>query len=89
MPNIISSADLRNNYAEITRQCHETGEPVFVTKNGKGDIAILSMEAYDRLAGVAKAREHVLLGLEQAEAGNTITAEEAMARARKRIDESL
>jgi prevent-host-death family protein len=89
MPSIISSAELRNNYAEVARRCHETGEPVFVTKNGKGDIAILSMEAYDRLVGVTKAREHVLLGLEQAEAGNTITAEEAMARARKRIDESL
>ena len=89
MPSIISSAELRNNYAEVARRCHETGEPVFVTKNGKGDIAILSMEAYDRLVGVTKAREHVLLGLGQAEAGNTITAEEAMAKARKRIDESL
>ena len=89
MPNIISSADLRNNYAEITRQCHETGEPVFVTKNGKGDIAILSMEAYDRLAGVAWVREELLRRLEQTKAEDTIPADEAMARVRKRLDELL
>jgi len=89
MPNIISSADLRNNYAEITRQCHETGEPVFVTKNGKGDVAILSMEAYDRLIGVAQVREELLRRLEQAEAGNTVPADEAMDRMRKRLDELL
>lgn len=89
MPNIISSADLRNNYAEITRQCHETGEPVFVTKNGKGDIAILSMETYDRLVGVAQARERILLGLEQAEEGKTVPADEVLAKLRARLDESV
>ncbi|MBT9675272.1 antitoxin PHD [Gemmiger formicilis] len=37
MPNIRSSADLRNNYNDISSYCHAYNEPVFITKNGKGD----------------------------------------------------
>ena len=37
MPTIKSSADLRNNYNEISTFCHNYPEPVFITKNGKGD----------------------------------------------------
>ncbi|MBT9673407.1 antitoxin PHD [Gemmiger formicilis] len=36
MPNIRSSADLRNNYNDISSYCHAYNEPVFITKNGKG-----------------------------------------------------
>ena len=49
MPKIRSSADLRNNYNEISRFCHEYAEPVFITKNGKGDLAVMSIEAYEQL----------------------------------------
>ena len=38
MPTIKSSADLRNNYNEISTFCHNYPEPVFITKNGKGLI---------------------------------------------------
>ena len=51
MPNIRSSADLRNRYNEISTFCHRYGEPVFITKNGKGDLAVLSIEAYEQLLG--------------------------------------
>ena len=51
MPNIRSSADLRNSYNEISTFCHEYAEPVFITKNGKGDLAVMSIEAYEQLAG--------------------------------------
>lgn len=37
MPKIRSSADLRNNYNDISTFCHTYAEPVFITKNGKGD----------------------------------------------------
>jgi len=39
-------SDLRNNFADISRIVHETGEPVFLTKNGYGNMVVLSMEAY-------------------------------------------
>ena len=51
MPNIKSSADLRNNYNEISSYCHSSAEPVFITKNGKGDLAVMSIEAYEQLVG--------------------------------------
>jgi len=42
-------SDLRNNFAEISRTVHETAQPVFLTKNGYGDMVVLSMEAYECL----------------------------------------
>ena len=51
MPSIRSSADLRNQYNEISTFCHEYDEPVFITKNGKGDLAVMSIEAYEKLMG--------------------------------------
>lgn len=51
MPNIKSSTDLRNNYNEISSFCRETREPVFITKNGQGDLAVMSIETYEMLSG--------------------------------------
>ena len=51
MPNIKSSTDLRNKYNEISTFCHESHEPVFITKNGQGDLAIMSIETYEALSG--------------------------------------
>ena len=42
-------ADLRNNYNEISRICHETKEPIYITRNGTNDLVILSDEAYKSL----------------------------------------
>ena len=42
-------SDLRNNLAEISKTVHETSQPVFLTKNGYGDMVVLSMEAYENL----------------------------------------
>ena len=40
-------ADLRNNYGEISRICHETNNPVYITKNGYSDLVLLSPKAYE------------------------------------------
>ena len=42
-------SDLRNNFAEISKTVHETAKPVFLTKNGYGDMVVLSMEAFESL----------------------------------------
>lgn len=42
-------SDLRNNFADISRTVHETAQPVFLTKNGYGDMVVMSMEAYENL----------------------------------------
>lgn len=47
MKRIRPVSDLRNNFTEISRVVHETGEPVFLTKNGYGDMVVMSIEAYE------------------------------------------
>jgi len=42
-------SDLRNSFAEISKIVHETAQPVFLTKNGYGDMVVLSMEAFQNL----------------------------------------
>ena len=47
MPNIRPVSDLRNNFAEITKEVQASGEPVFLTKNGVGSLVVMSMETYE------------------------------------------
>ncbi len=49
MKTIRPVSDLRNNFADISKTVHETAKPVFLTKNGYGDMVVLSMEAYENL----------------------------------------
>lgn len=48
MPTIRSISDLCRKAHEIARVCHESGEPVFVTKNGQSDLVVMSQAAYER-----------------------------------------
>lgn len=49
MKTIRPVSDLRNNFADISKTVHESQQPVFLTKNGYGDMVVLSMEAYENL----------------------------------------
>lgn len=51
MPEIRPITDLRNKSNEISRICHETGEPVFITKNGEGDLVVMSLAAWEQQRG--------------------------------------
>ena len=51
MPSIRPSSDLRNKYNEISEFCHKYSEPIYITKNGQGDLAVMSIETYERLVG--------------------------------------
>jgi prevent-host-death family protein len=42
-------SDLRNHARELSAICHDTGEPIFITKNGEGDMVLMSVAAYERL----------------------------------------
>lgn len=48
MPIIKPISDLRNHFNEISEICHREGEPVFITKNGKGDLVVMSISEYER-----------------------------------------
>ena len=48
MPTIRPISDLRNNSNEISEFCRSSREPVFITKNGVGDMVVLSIDMYER-----------------------------------------
>ena len=84
MPEIRSSAELRNRYNEISTFCHDYAEPVFITKNGKGDLAVMSIEAYEALAGRLELYGRIQEGLEDAAEGKARPLTDAMADIRSR-----
>ena len=64
-------SDLRNNFADISRIVHETSQPVFLTKNGYGDMVVLSMEAFEKL----QFESEVYFKLQEAEREAALTEE--------------
>lgn len=63
MPRIRPVSDLRNNFADISRQVHENGEPIFLTKNGYGDMVVMSIETFEKY----RLENEVYLKLKEAE----------------------
>lgn len=87
MPYIRPVSDLRNNFTEISKIVHETKEPVFLTKNGYGDMVVMSIEYYER----QKYDNEVYLKLKEAELEAKTTTkrlghEEVFKRLRERIE---
>ncbi|HJA48927.1 MAG TPA: type II toxin-antitoxin system Phd/YefM family antitoxin [Candidatus Agathobaculum intestinipullorum] len=64
-------SDLRNSFDEISKTVHETAQPVFLTKNGYGDMVVLSMEAYENL----QFESEVYYKLQQAEQEAALTGQ--------------
>ena len=58
--NIRPSAAIRQNYNEIAEMCRKTAEPVFLTKNGEGDLVVMDIETYNRREKMLKLREELL-----------------------------
>lgn len=58
--NIRPSAAIRQNYNEIAEMCRQTAEPVFLTKNGEGDLVVMDLETYNRREKMLKLREELL-----------------------------
>mgnify|MGYP001041375564 CR=1 FL=1 len=81
MPHIRSSADLRNNCNEISTFCPDRAEPVFITKNGRGDLAVMSIETYEKMINtfqtdiaIAEAEHELAMGVELLDAREVLTA---------------
>ena len=85
MPSIRSYTDLGNNYHEISEICHEYSEPVFITKNGVGDLAVMSIEAYELLLGKLQLYSFIEEGLKQAKQGNVKPMKESIKSLRTKI----
>lgn len=54
------SASIRQNYNEIAALCKSSGEPVYLTKNGEGDLVVMDIEAFVRREKMLKLREELL-----------------------------
>jgi prevent-host-death family protein len=83
MPTIRPSADLRNKYHEISEFCHQYPEPVFITKNGQGDLAVMSIETYEMLTGKIELYNLLDEGLKARDAGQVEPSDKVIADIRK------
>ncbi len=54
------SATIRQNYNEISEMCKKTKEPIFLTKNGEGDLVVMDIETFNRREKMLKLREELL-----------------------------
>lgn len=69
--NIRPSAAIRQNYNEIADLCRQTKEPVFLTKNGEGDLVVMDLETYEQREKMLKLREELVSVEEERFLGNT------------------
>jgi len=78
MPVVRKTMDLLNNFNEILEYCKNYREPVFVTNNGSGRLAVMSEEAYEDLIGKSRNELYSALqaGLDQINNGEYIEQEE-------------
>lgn len=81
---MIPSSDLRNRYAELTEEYLSSGEPIYLTKNGRGHAVLLSIEEYERLSKADMVRK-IEAGIREAKAGNILTVEETADYIRKEL----
>jgi PHD/YefM family antitoxin component YafN of YafNO toxin-antitoxin module len=69
MINIKPSAAIRKNYNEIAELCKQSGEPVYLTKNGEGDLVVMDIETFARRESMLHLRENLLAAEEGRNSG--------------------
>ena len=81
------SAALRNDYTNISNLAKETKEPIYITKNGEGDLVLMSIEAFERREQILRLHEKVLQAeQERLNGAKTISVSEARQRLRDRMN---
>ncbi len=84
IPNIRPITDLKRT-SEISEYCHSLDEPVFITKNGSGDLVVMSNAEYERLSGKHELYRLLDEGLSDIAAGRNRPADEVFADIRKEL----
>ncbi len=83
MPQIIPIKDLKNT-AEISELCHNSKEPIYITKNGYGDMVIMSMDVYEQTMNQLNLYRELEISETQIREGKEKDARESLASIRKR-----
>ena len=83
MPKIIPIKELKNT-SDISEMCHRTDEPIYVTKNGYGDMVIMSMESYESQMKRIKMYEDIEVSEAQIKEGKVKDARKSLLSMRER-----
>ena len=80
MINIKPSTYIRNNYNSVVSFCKSTGEPIYLTKNGEGELVVMDISRYNQLSQIPQVLTEILKSQKEREkgrkdysAGDTIT----------------
>ena len=85
---IKASAALRNDYTSISNMAKETKEPIYITKNGEGDLVLMSIDAFEKREQMLKLRERVLQAEQERVSGaKTVSISQARRQLAERIDD--
>ena len=85
MPQIIPIKDLKKP-SEISEMCHNTNNPIFITKNGYGDMVIMSMEAYEEAMKKIDIYRNIEISEEQVKNGQVKDAKKSLENMRAKYD---
>lgn len=88
MPQIIPIRDLRDT-GKMVEMCSASREPIFITKNGYGNMVIMSMAVYEERMAILEMRERILEGKAQADSGNLLDGETTMEAIKARHEISV
>ena len=85
MPRIIPITDLKNT-SEISELCHLSEEPIYITKNGYGDMVIMSIDIYEQTMKRLNVYRELEISEKQIKEGKVKDAEESLASLREKYD---
>lgn len=88
MMNIKPSAAIRKNYNQISDLCRQTGEPVYLTKNGEGDLVVMDVESFARRESLIKLKEKLMQSEIDIQKGRTYSVDETVDAMRKAVAEA-
>ena len=81
-------SDLRNKFNEISEICHKEGEPIYLTKNGKGDLVVMSISAYEKKEALLELYQKLSIAEQQSREGTeTIEHKEMIKKLKRRLNE--